>query len=166
MPVTSSSYDSLPDIRILTNPKSYPSTGNISKNQNSSMILKGILAVPSIDNPRTTSISPENCSPNASRVASPNGGKKLPSTASASATKERTPKKNTKKRQSPTSVPQSPPRNEHPSNSYFASSAFLNSPDPLTIPLPNFDDDDDGEILEPHYSHNKTTALWQLLQVK
>jgi hypothetical protein len=56
----------------------------------------------------------------------------------------------------------------------------MNSPDPHTIPLPNFDDDNDGELFEPHHVHshssphhqhplglqNKTTALLQLLQVK
>lgn len=135
-----------------------PSPKISSMENNSSLILKGILAVP-VSN---RAVSPENFSPNAPNVSSPNqlqqSGKKSPPPS-----KERTPKKNSKKRSSQSS----PETLSTPTSSYFASSAFMNSPDPLTIPLPNFDDDDDVIIVEPHLLlQNKTTALWQMLQVK
>ena len=57
------------------------------------------------------------------------------------------------------------------SNSFYAGSDFMNSPDPLTIPIPNFDDDDEeDENIFPTSSNSlsfedKTSTLRRILQV-
>lgn len=54
------------------------------------------------------------------------------------------------------------------SDSHFCSSAFLNSPDPSTLPLPIFDgdNDDNGVVMTTPTTGNKTNALRQFLNIR
>lgn len=63
--------------------------------------------------------------------------------------------------------------NSSKANSFYAGSDFMNSPDPLSIPIPNFDDADDFFIpsnssMNSYSSlmEDKTSALRRILQVK
>eukprot|EP00604_Paraphysomonas_vestita_P000846 CAMPEP_0174818144 /NCGR_PEP_ID=MMETSP1107-20130205/772_1 /TAXON_ID=36770 /ORGANISM="Paraphysomonas vestita, Strain GFlagA" /LENGTH=212 /DNA_ID=CAMNT_0016029603 /DNA_START=78 /DNA_END=716 /DNA_ORIENTATION=+ len=53
-------------------------------------------------------------------------------------------------------------------NYFYAGSDFMNSPDPMTIPIPNFDDADDFFIPSNNLTiiEDKTSALRRILQVK
>jgi len=88
-------------------------------------------------------------------------------------------KQQTQQRRSNSNSPRTSPshqdRRNHsiptqPSISHFASSAFLNSPDPSKIPVPDFDDDMDmnsrlfGDYVPP--SALKTDTLKQFLNIR
>ncbi len=66
----------------------------------------------------------------------------------------------------PKSVKKSSGNNEATSESHFCSSAFLNSPDPSSLPMPVFDDDEDGNKSNSTPTGMKTNVLRQFLNIR
>mmetsp|Transcript_21035 Transcript_21035/g.21727 ORF Transcript_21035/g.21727 Transcript_21035/m.21727 type:complete len:176 (-) Transcript_21035:1261-1788(-) len=175
----------------MTNFNSSSSSSILSTSPNNpSILLKGVLSISSTTATSTTSgrsTSPEftNNTKNESQLPT-NFTKKSFSPES----KTNNSSKKAKKRPShaplsstSTSLPSSTTTNT--SNYFYAGSDFMNSPDPMTIPIPNFDDVDDFFV--PTFStsssvssspistsstssrislEDKTSALRRILQVK
>lgn len=165
-----------PTILIRKTPSSHhhPQLQHVTPKKDPSHLLKGVLAISS--SPSTTPFShqiiPINnnkppVSPPSSSRTSPTTGIAVPAPSSPTSVANKkciTP--DPKLSRTPSS--QKPKRRSNPSvtpttSNYFAGSAFMNSPDPLTIPLPNFDDDED---FLPPVVEDKTSALRRILQVK
>mmetsp|Transcript_2886 Transcript_2886/g.2877 ORF Transcript_2886/g.2877 Transcript_2886/m.2877 type:complete len:167 (+) Transcript_2886:61-561(+) len=152
-----------------------------STNISSSILLKEILSISneSVSSSQSpTSVVKKSFSPEP-KFSQSNNINHLSSSSSSTSSSS---KKN-KKRTSPPPLylpPSSTMISTH-SNYFYAGSDFMNSPDPNTIPIPNFDDVDDFFIPSSSYSNldsnsnsgsnpnslkDKTSTLRRILQVK
>lgn len=178
---------------------------SISPNNKPSILLKGVLSISSSESSLNSQVLPLNEHFNSQvevkneaqlqsqlRSYSPTSilpKKNLSPESKNSRLNNSSSVKKAKKRPSPSpsSLPTSTSTSTNISKNFYAGSDFMNSPDPLTIPIPNFDDVDDffAPSSAPNVSsfpssanvvsfssacpaaiEDKTSALRRLLQVK
>ena len=112
---------------------------NINNNKNKSKSSRK--SSPPLPNSKVTNSSPS---------CSPGSNNQLPSSTKSA-------KKSTNKSSKKSSAGNKTPS---PPQTFFASSAFLNSPDPYSLPMPDFDLDDDDSTLPPSISSEMSESLF------